>query len=151
VFAEFAPLVALLAAAWFAWRAARFRRSRADLAAATVQLAIGLLIALLSAVHSITVAVVAARRDGPLVYDFRFYSLELLGGLLIALGLGLVFAAAGIARGEVMARRAAIGACLGLLAVNLPLMPLQGFAIGFSVFAAIGLAVLLFVRPRGPL
>lgn len=147
------PLVALvvtaLATAIFVWRTARSGRG-IDLAAATLDFAAGLLMASLAAAHSATVAVVAARRAGPFIYDFRFYALLLLGAVLIALALAGLLAAPGVARGDRGARRRAMLAAGGLLLVTLPLMPLQGFAIGFAVISLLNLGVLTgvgFARP----
>jgi hypothetical protein len=76
------------------------------------------------------------------IYDFRFYSLVLLGALLIATGIAASVVATGLARGERAAWRVSLSVWIIILAVNLPLVPLQGFAVAFSVLAALALLLL---------
>ena len=81
-------------------------------------------------------------------YDFRGYALVLLGVVLVVPALVCVLAAPGLVRGERRAWRAAMLGFAALAMVNVPLMPLQGFAIALSAAAALGLLVLFGVRGR---
>ena len=139
----------VVASTIFFRRARRFRRSPLDLAVATFGFAVNVLMAALALTHAVAVVTVAVRREGPLLYDFRFYSLLLLGAVLVSLALLCILAAPGIARGEPNARRRALAASASLLAVNIPLMPLQGFAVAFTAFAAVNAAGMLLLR-RAP-
>jgi hypothetical protein len=114
--------------------------------AGLVTLASGLITAALSAAHLVVVLIVALGRS-PLVYDFRLYSLVLLGVVLTGLGLLLALAASGLVRGDPPRTRLARNAALMLLLVNAPLAPLQGFAVALAALAAVTLAA-VFVRAR---
>ncbi|MGH9382903.1 MAG: hypothetical protein ACRD2N_01215 [Vicinamibacterales bacterium] len=107
----------------------------------------GLITAGLGLGHLSGVLVVELRRS-PFHYDFRVYALLLLGATLVAMGARLATASARVARGEHAAWGPAIGAATALLAINLPLAPIQGFAVALSIFVSIGLVALLAVRAR---
>ena len=108
----------------------------------------GALVGTLGVAHSTAVVMLAVARvqESPFDYTFRFYSLLLLGGLFIAAGLVAATKTEGLARGRCSAWRAAVSLWCGVLAINLPLVPLQRFAIAFSVIAAIALLLLAGVR-----
>jgi len=76
-------------------------------------------------------------------YDFRFYSLLLVGLLILLPGFLCLRHARGLTQGEASAYRQARRATLWLLAVNLPLIPIQGFAVLLSAFAGANLLALL--------
>jgi hypothetical protein len=79
----------------------------------------------------------------PLVYDFRLYSLLLLGVALIACGMSLLRAADALASGEVRGRGSAAAAAACALAIVLPLIPIQSFfAVPLSVLGALVLLLL---------
>jgi hypothetical protein len=93
--------------------------------------------------HTVAVAMVAVERASrhEFVYTYRFYSLVLLGALLIVTGLIAAIEAERLAR-RGSGRRASVWVWTAVLAVNLPLVPLQGFAVLFSVLAAVELLLL---------
>ena len=85
-------------------------------------------------------------RSASASYDFRFYSLLLLGVVGFvpgALGLGTW---RGLTRGIEASWRRATRACFVLLMVNVPLIPLQDFAVAFSICGASVLAGLSLAR-----
>ncbi len=71
-------------------------------------------------------------------YDFRMYSLLLLGVVGIVPSVLGMRAIPGLARGTLAcgSRRRARHACFALLAVSIPLIPLQDFAIALSISGA---------------
>ena len=124
---------------------------RAALCAATIDLVCALLIIVFSSAH--LVAVTARRIDlkipawapgephamlGNVPYDFRIYSLVLFGAVILAGGLTALRASVGIARGQEDARRRASNAFLMVLAVVVPVMPMQDAAPILIVPAAAG-------------
>ena len=131
------------ATATFWWRVAH----RGAIALSAVAFFSGLVTAGLAVGHLVGVAVTELRRT-PRQYDLRVYALALLGVVLVALGTCLAVTAFGVARGERVAWRNAVAAALALLAVALPLTPLDGFAVGLSFFAFIGLTSLLAIYRR---
>ncbi|HEX6899219.1 MAG TPA: hypothetical protein VF789_05875 [Thermoanaerobaculia bacterium] len=108
----------------------------------------GGLVGALGLAHLVAVVIVAINRgrQHEFVYDYRFYSLLQLGVLLIAAGIMASIKAAGLARGELAAWRASLSVWIAILAINLPLVPLQGFAVLFSVLAALELLLLGSMR-----
>ena len=94
--------------------------------------------------HTAAVTLVAIERAAgqQFVYTYRFYSLLLLGALLITGGLLATLQAARLARGHPAGWRASVAVWAALLAVNLPLVPLQGFAVLFSALATVALLLL---------
>ena len=117
-------------------------------AAGTVALVSGLITMGLAGAHLVVVLMVALGRS-PLVYDFRLYSLVLLGVLLGGLALVLALAAPGVARGDSSLLRRTRNTALMLLAINVPLAPIQGFAILLCVLAAVTLIALFIAAQRG--
>ena len=138
-------------AIWFAV-AARRRGCRAALTAVgTISLFNGTLIAALGALHLIAVvsrafSCAGSGPGGTFTYDFRFYALVQLGMLLIAGGVACLALAGGLTRGEPRAWRATWWATVALLAINLPLIPVQGLA--FSPFVFVNLVALMVTRRR---
>jgi len=63
----------------------------------------------------------------PLKYDFRSYSLLLLGVLLMVQGVKIFRAAAAVSRGDAVARRLAVRAGLVVLAIGAPIIPINVF------------------------
>lgn len=63
----------------------------------------------------------------PLKYDFRSYSLLLLGALLMVLGVDVFRAAAAVSRGDAAARRDALRVGLLVLAIGAPIIPIHIF------------------------
>jgi hypothetical protein len=104
----------------------------------------GALIGALGVAHLVAVLGASLDRAGrhQFVYSFRFYSLVLLGVLLIVTGLMAATQAAHLARGHRATWRASLSVWTVILAINLPLVPLQGFAVGFSVLAVLELLFL---------
>lgn len=106
----------------------------------------GALVAVLGANHLTAVvysAIQRARQDR-FVYDFRFYALLLLGVLLVTCGALATRFAVQLLEQRVV--RASIASWLALLVINLPLVPIQRFAILFSVVAVIELLLLLHLH-----
>ena len=138
-------------AIWFAI-AARRRGCIATLTAvATISFFNGMLLAALGSGHLIAVVsrAVAGEGSGPggtFVYDFRFYALVLLGMLLIVGGVGCLAPARGLTRGETRAWKTTLWSIVALLAINLPLIPVQGLAL--SPFLLVNLVVLMVTRRR---
>ncbi|HEX7708570.1 MAG TPA: hypothetical protein VF701_19065 [Thermoanaerobaculia bacterium] len=107
----------------------------------------GGLIGALGVAH--TSAVVSLERASRLqfVYTFRLYSLVLFGVLLIVLGLTAAVEAGRLPQGRRAVWRRSVFVWAAILAINLPLVPLQGFAILFSALAGFEL-LLLFITGR---
>jgi hypothetical protein len=141
----FAALV-LVALALFAKKQRERGAVPSAIATGLVTLASGLIVVGLAAAHLLVVLIVAFGRS-PFVYDFRLYSLVLLGVALIGFGLVLALAAPGVVRGEAQRLRLARSSALMLILLNAPLMPLQGFAVLFAALAAISF-IAVFVRAR---
>jgi hypothetical protein len=101
--------------------------------------------------HTVAVTMVSVERarQHQFVYNYRFYSLVLLGVLLIVTGLIAAVEAERLARGRPSGWRASLSVWTAILAINLPLVPLQGFAVLFSVLAAVELLLLAGSRTNG--
>jgi len=80
------------------------------------------------------------------VYDFHFYSLILVGAVILVPALVGLRHSWRLALGNRASWNAVVRSNVVLLAVNLPLAPLQGFAVGFSAFIAVNLVLLLAGR-----
>ena len=109
------------------------------------------MIAPLSTAHLVAVLgrALAGRGSGPggtFVYDFRFYSLVLLGVMLIAASVACLTSVRSLIRGDAGGHKVALSAALVLLALNVPLMPIEGFAVAFAIFALANLAALWCAR-----
>ena len=88
---------------------------------------------------------------GPWRYDFRVYSLLLMGFLLLGLGVRVVGLTTALGRGDGVARRHALRTSAMVLALTAPLIPIHAF-FGWivSVLAAISLLVCASVARRSP-
>ena len=140
-------LIAVVAAATLWWRVARRGAGLEIATASALAFGAGLVTVGLPAGHLAGVAITELRRS-PRVYEFRVYALVLLGAVLGVLGTRLAVAAVGVGRGERAAWRNGVTAAVALLVVNVPLAPIQGFAVALSIFACIGLVPLLAVSGR---
>jgi hypothetical protein len=138
--------VLVLAALVLFARKSRARAAPSAIAAGLVTLASGLVTMGLSVAHLVVVVNVALGRS-PLVYDFRLYSLLLLGIALTGLGLALALAAAGVTHGDPARTRLARNSALLLALINVPLAPLQGFAVLLAALAGVTLAA-VYARGR---
>ena len=154
------------AISWFAVAVRRRRRVDALTAIGTISFFGGTIIAALGALHLIAVADRALRgtlgtpafgpppilqNGDPFVYDFRFYALVHLGVLLIAGGVACFILAHRLMRAEPRAWKTTLWVTAALLAINLPLIPIQGFAQLFSALAFVNLVALVVTRKRfGP-
>lgn len=99
--------------------------------------------------HTVAVALAAverARYQDHSVYTFRLYALMLLGVLLMVAGFIATVEAGRLARGQRAGWRASLSVWAAVLLINLPLVPLQGFAVLFSVLAGAGLLFLAVTR-----
>jgi hypothetical protein len=144
-------LVAVGASAWIVFRARRQRAPTGILVLGGVVGFVGCYVFLLGSQHTIAVLGRALRQlsspgsQGAL-YDFRRYSLMLLGALLITTGLRLLAYGPGLVRREHRSWKGALWTAVVLLAINAPLMPIQGFAIGFTAFSLVTLVLLVALR-----
>jgi len=121
------------------------------LAVAGISSLCGLGNALLGSAHLAVVLARAAAGRGfagseTFAYGFHFYSLVLVGVLLVLPGCLCLYHARGVVRLEPAARSGALRSSLVLLAVNLPMMPFQPFAILLSVLAGASAAALALTR-----
>ncbi len=148
---------------WFAVAARRRRRVAAFTAIGTFSFFGGTMITAVGALHLIAVISRAVRgtlgtpafstppilqHGDPFVYDFRFYSLLNLGVLLIAGGVACAVLAHRLMRGELRAWKGTLWATVLLLAVNLPLIPIEDNAYVPSAFAFVNLVALVATRKR---
>ncbi len=108
----------------------------------------GALIGALGVAHIVAVilAAIDQAQHQPFIYNFRFYSLLQLGVLLITAGFMAAIRALSLAGGDRAAWRASLFVWIAILAINLPLVPIQRFAIIFSVLAALELMLLCATR-----
>jgi len=143
----FLALVAVIGATtWFA-ATARGRGAGTLAAVGAVIFFSGALVASLGSAHTIAVIGRALRR--PLfVYDFRLYSLVLFGACQIAGGLRLLSTSWNVVRGDVRTWRAALAVTTLLLVVNVPLIPIQGFAGATSLPLMVTLITLMATGRR---
>ena len=86
-------------------------------------------------------------QQGLFVYDFRFYSLMLLGAVFIGLGGYLLAQLGALSRGVVTARRFIRRACLLQMLCSLPLFPLNPIGL-MPVLASLGVLGVLFFAYR---
>jgi hypothetical protein len=113
----------------------------------------GLFLVLSMFAHTVEILWHVARGDTqtsgePWTYDFRAYSLLLLGAVLMAIGFGVLGASANLSRGRRNGRRASALLTLSALAVTLPLIPIQAF-FGVLVSGLAGVTLLvLWAAPR---
>lgn len=80
-------------------------------------------------------------------YDYRFYSLVLMGIVMLRFAGGLVRSAAGVARGAAAARREAWTAIAALSALTTPLIPLSFEAWLYGAVIVAGAASLAIAKP----
>ena len=135
----------------FAAAARRRRVPGALVAAAAIDLYCGVVIASLGTMHLIAVVgrALAGKGGGPggtFVYDFRFYALLLFGVTLIIPAVAALTAVRRLTRGDAAGGRLAVSASLVLLALNIPLVPIQAFAMAPSLFALVNLVALWSAR-----
>ncbi len=89
-------------------------------------------------------------QQGLFVYDFRFYSLMLLGAVFIGLGGYLLAQLGELSRGVATAPRSIRRVCLLQMLCSLPLFPLNPIGL-MPVLASLGvLTVLFFATRRAP-
>jgi hypothetical protein len=136
---------------WFAVAARRRGCGAALTAVGTISFFGGTIIATLGAAHLIAVTSSGVTRGSAFVYDFRFYALVHLGVLLIAGGVACFISGNRLTRGEPRAWKTTLWVTVALLAINVPLIPIQGFAQLFSALAFVNLVALVVTRKRfGP-
>ena len=109
----------------------------------------GLVLILMMGAHSaeivyrIVAARAAAANSAGSWYDFRVYSLLLLGALLIWAGVESLRAAQSLSRGSAQARRAALRVAVVVVAIVAPLIPFQKvFGILLTVLSLLAILVL---------
>jgi hypothetical protein len=124
---------------------------KALVACAAGQLFCALLMLGLAALHTAAVLLLAIRRltgsaGTPFEYNFHLYSVLLLGAVLLGLSIHCLRAAPGLARGDPGSWHKAVRGHAGLLGVNLPLIPIQAFAVAFAVLSGVSLLLLAVAR-----
>jgi len=142
---DFVPLAGVATATVLAARSfRRVSRSLIHLLMGVYGYFAGGLVGTFGLAHISAVTLVAIERAGQqqFVYTFRFYSLILLGVLLVVAGLMAIVQAGQLARGHRAGWRASLSVWTAILAINLPLVPLQRFAVLFSLLAALELLLL---------
>ena len=88
---------------------------------------------------------------GVFTYNFRVYSLLLLGVMLIGAGINLLRAALGLSRGMASARRSALRTLGLVVAIVLPLIPFQAFfAVPLGVLSAVTFPLVAWFRDVSP-
>jgi hypothetical protein len=81
-------------------------------------------------------------------YDFRFYALLLMAVVIIIPSLVFVLHARRLTNGDATAWNRALWACGALLMINVPLVPIQAFALDPILLATITLVSLLANRKQ---
>ncbi len=149
--AGIALLIVIAATVWFA-RDARGRQAPTALVVVgTFDFFYGFITLALASLHLTAVIAQALLGRGSgsadtFVYDFRFYSLILVGAVIAVAGFLCLICARGLTRADTLAWKKAVWSTVVLLAINVPLMPIQGFAPGLAVFALLNLAALAASR-----
>lgn len=138
-------LAAIGAAVWLAIDARR-RRAPEPLVGA-VGLCCGLVTVGLMALHLMAVVGRAISGKGfggqaHFAFDFRFYSLLLVAVVIIIPGLVFVMHARRLTDGDATAWKRALWASGALLLINVPLVPIQAFALSPALLATINLVSL---------
>jgi hypothetical protein len=122
---------------------------RGRLAAAIAAAIYGVVLTVSMTAHNVDILsrwYIGERYDGtPLVYDFRLYSMFLLGAVLTVCGARLLQASAAIGSGDARGRSMAAWAAGCALTAVVPLIPIQSFfAVPLSVLGA-GVMLLLLL------
>ena len=96
--------------------------------------------------HFVGVSVTSLQRGG-VDYDFRFYAMLLIGGLMVAPSVWGVRERAGLRSGSLSSWRASRNAALILLAVNVLMLPVREGGV-FVLFGSLvaGLAAILLIH-----
>ncbi|HLM62321.1 MAG TPA: hypothetical protein VK308_16080 [Pyrinomonadaceae bacterium] len=81
-------------------------------------------------------------------YDFHLYSLILLGSILFLQGVRLVRSAFLLKAGDEKGIREALRATMIVLAVAIPMIPIQFFGIELTVLSLLNLAIVKLLLPR---
>jgi hypothetical protein len=99
--------------------------------------------------HEFAIGIAAFLRwqKGLFVYDFRFYSLMLLGAVFIGLGGYLLALLGELSRGVATAPRSIRRACLLQILCSLPLFPLNPIGL-MPTLASLGVLAVLFFATR---
>jgi hypothetical protein len=146
---DWAPFAAVFAVT--AFTIAQLRRASVPLSGlllAAYGFFAGALISTLGMAHLVAVVLTSINRGRhhQFQYTFHVYSLLLLGVLLVTAGLVAAIQANSLRPGSSRAWRASLAVWSAILAINLPLVPIQGFAVLFSVLAASALVLLYGMR-----
>ena len=146
-------VVAIAASIIFAFSKRKFAQRKIHLFIGSYNFFCGLLFCSLSAGHFLFISSEpflgrTLSNEVPFTYNFRFYSLLLLGGINFFLGFNLINTSFEIVKGNEEKFRRTIKILLWLLLVNIPLAPIQGFAVAFSIFAIIDLIALILIKVR---
>lgn len=140
---DLVPFIGALALGIFvAVRLSRTQVDRRVILCLTYSAAAYALIAALGVAHLTSVIIEAAH--GPFVYDFRLYALVQLGLVFLVAGQWGLFAASRMLDAPSVGMRRMAFVWAVVLAVDVPLIPLQGFAVLFTALAASGLLSLWY-------
>ena len=138
-------LAAIGAAVWLATDARR-RRAPAPFVGAIALFCglhtLGLMTLHLTAVVGRAISGKGFGGEARFTYDFRFYSLLLLAVVIIIPGLVFVMDARRLTAGDARAWKRALWASGTLLLINVPLVPIQAFALAPALVATINLVSL---------
>lgn len=134
---------------WFLFVYGRRRQASAILLiVSAVDAACGLANFFLGTAHLSAVIRKALRAAPNFSYDFRFYSLVLLGFSIAILGFMCMFHAAGVTRGSRSSWKGALRSSIWLIVINGPLVPIQGFAILLGSLSFLNVLALAATRGR---
>ena len=130
--------------------ARRFRSDASSLPIVVVALTTGLFFLAASILFAAHLAAVLSLplRSAAASYDFRLYSLLLFGVVALVPAILGLRTLPGLVRGMGASTRRATRLCLVLLALNVPLIPLQDFAVALSISGVSVLAALFLLRNR---
>jgi hypothetical protein len=81
-------------------------------------------------------------------YNFRFYALVLFGAVMLVQGVGVMKSARALTFGEASARGALFRRTLIVLALVVPLIPIQVFASMITILGVVNLAALALARRK---
>jgi hypothetical protein len=154
-------LAVLFATLAFAWTMRRRRASGRLLLAGSAALFSGILSAVLVAAHVVVFIATRAAQSAdaatkiawaskPIIagvpYDMRLYSVLLLAVVILVLAVRCVRAAPAIAIGMARGWRSAVHASLILIALSVPLIPLQSFAFPVAIAGLVSLQMAFLAR-----
>ena len=143
-------IVKLLVTAVFAVAMRRRGARGRTLAAGTWVFFYGLFLAVMLSTHSVVILglrLFERPAGAPFVYDFKLYSLLLVGAVFVTQGVRYVRAAGRLAAAGGAARREALRASYVVLALAAPMIPIQFFGTVLTVGGVVSIMALLLLTP----